>query len=237
MDRTILRPSSPKFGVRETVYARVSATKGYVEPLMVAAIDFSPARNQFLYSFDRQLSPTSPKKDLMPVKLLESEIITMCEAIELQVSVLKRQLDEANAQLTQLCGSSGGIPLPSVAKPIEGVYITTPPRPRFGYNQVVYLIETAQTTGNLEAYRISNLYWQTQLKQWVYTFHIKPRPGRSTTVGDRDDLSRHSELQFLESALGEVCEVLPLRVQFLTLAYNRAVRRLETFCGATGASV
>lgn len=230
MDRTILRPNTPKFGENEVAYARVSATKGYVEPLVIATIEFNVARNQYLYGFKRQISPTSPDKDLMPIKLYESEIITMCEALELQISVLKREFDEATAQLAKVCGSADGSPLPDVAKPTEGVAIVTPPRPRFGYNQVVYLIETAQTTGNLEAYRISNFSWNGKLKQWVYTFHIRPRPGRSTTVGDRDDLSRAVNLEFPESVLGEICQVLPLRVQFLTLAFNRAVRRQQTFC-------
>lgn len=236
MDRTILRPNAPRFGERETVYARVAATKGYVEPLVIVGIEFNVQRNQFMYSFSRQLSPTTQIKDIMPIKLLESELLTMCEAIEIQISVLRRQLEEAETQLAVQCGSSGGSDLPNIAQPTEGTYITTPPRPRFGYNQVVYLVETSQTTGNLEAYRISNLYWDGSVKQWVYTFHIKPRPGRTTTVGDRDDMSRGMELKFLESALGLICEVLPLRVQFLMQAYNKAVRRQEIYCSVTGAS-
>lgn len=232
-DRTILRPAQPKFGINEIGYARISATKGYIEPLRIAQISFNVSQNQFEYSFHRNsigdVRLTTDKPQLMPTTLLESEIIGLCDALDIQIQVLERQLTEITDKFDENCQQQQQIADPPVASTVKS--ITQPPRPRFGHGQVVYLRETAETTGRLEAFRIDGFTWDNNLGEWMYFFNIRPRPRRNTTVGDRDDLRRGSVITIPESQLGTICEALTLAVDFMDLAVRRAKSRRTSFCG------
>lgn len=231
-DRTILRPPRPRFAIDEVAYSAISSKKGFVEPLTVAKVEFSPAHNQYNYSFRDKSRFTirgGKKERLMPITLLESELITLCEALDIQISVLQRERDQMQAKLNEHCEGQE-IDRTPVQSPIRDNGKVIPPDPLYGYNEVVYLTETAQTVGRLEAYRITNFRWDDDMVEWVYEFVIKPRPRRNTTVGDMDDLRRGTTLEYPESMLCSICQAITLANDFLERAVNRAILRRQAFC-------
>ena len=231
-DRTIIRPVRPRFGINEISYSRVSATHGYVEPLCVAKIDFDVQFGSYRYSFYFGTLVERDNNKLMPITLLETELITLCEALDVQINVLERQLTESQKKMNNFCNEE--LIQPASELPDEKNGIVTPKAPRFGYNEVVYLIESAETTGSLEAMRVDSFKWDNNIGEWVYVFRILPRPRRNTTVGDRNDLRRGSIIMMVESQLCKICEALPLVVNFLEVAVSRARFRRETLCGGSG---
>lgn len=227
-DRTILRPGTPFFAINETAYARVAATKGFIEPLYVIGIEFDPAKNEYLYTFGMDIDHSKP----MPIRLYESALLSLCEALDLQIMALERELAEVQEQFKSNCLNAQQ--QPEVVPPHKWHYLSTPPPPRFGYNEVVYLKETAENVGRLEAFRISNFKWDSDLGQWLYTFHIKRRPERNMTVGDRDNWTRKLDLRYPEEDLCLICEALPIAVNFMQQAVQRAKYRRQTLCPASG---
>jgi len=231
-DRTIVRPVAPAYQINAVVYSRVSAGKGYIEPLRIAEIAYDTLHRQYRYSFTRSTSPSFPMEGLMPITLLDSEIIGLCGAIDLQVAVLTKELANAQEQLTNNCPTSLEQPSQVDLKFVQGQLGV--PRPRFGENEVVYLVESAQSVGRLEAYRIDGIRWSTGLLQWLYSFYISKRPGHPTTVGDRDNMLRDHVMEYSESELCMLCEALPMVVSFLQLALTRSQCRQQALCLGSG---
>lgn len=234
-DRTVLRPSSPKFSINETVYILPSAKKGFIEAVVVVGVKFEPSLNEYMYTVDRRFQRTfrgqvvsNEKSTLKPIDVREALLGTLCEVLPVRLSVLERELAEKQKQLTEVCAIPQEIPV--TPQPLEINGLITPVAPRFGFNEVVYLIESAEALGRLESYRIDNLTWDTEINQWVYSFTIRPRPGKNMPVGDRDDMTRTYEIKYEESALCKVCEALPLIVTFLQTAVDRDKARLAAFC-------
>ena len=161
--------------------------------------------------------------------MLESEVLDVCDALDNQISVLEREYSEMSAKLTEHCGGESVIPQ-EIVNPTYNKEKVIPPRPRFGYNSVVYLRETAQTTGNLESYRVDDIKWDKINNQWVYYIIVRPRPERSSTVGDRGDLTHDVVMNFIEFQLCTVCEAISLAVSFLNLALVRARWRRQAYC-------
>lgn len=226
-DRTVVRPTAPTYAINEVVYSRISASKGYIEPLKIAKVSFDPFISEYRYSFYKDKSTI----ELMPITLRSSEVISLCDALDLQISFLQRELTEMEAKLSINCSSEEDppdTPNPTIVKTK-----VIPPDPRFGYNEIVYLRETAESVGRLEAYRIDGLRWDSDFGEWVYKFEIRPRPRRNTTVGDRIDLRHVLIIEYPESQLSTLCEVLTLSVTFLRRAVSRAVSRKESFCGGS----
>jgi hypothetical protein len=236
IDKTILRRGKPKFGINEVAYSRAGAIRGFIEPLPIIRVDFDPGLNTYVYTWGRDLGPAA-KKVPAPFVFPESQLLTLCEALDLQIPSLERDLAGLEAQMTSSC-PNGAIaeyvsPTPEV---INGRI--NPPAPRFGYNEVVYLRESAEALGRLEAYRVTDFYWEKDFKEWVYKFFIQRRPGRTMTVGDRGDMTARSEFDLIypESELATICEALPLAVTFMRQAVTRAKARRTTYCpGATDA--
>jgi len=227
-NRTILNPPIPRFAINEVSYSRISATKGFVEPLKIARIEFSPQSNEYQYQFYRGL-PGYRSTEVLDFTLLESEMATLCEALVLQVSVLERELEAMRLQQSSNCSTTEPLVAPDTPQPIRIKTQVIPPKPRFGVNQVVYLKETAEVVGRLEAYRVDGIRWD-DINQWLYVFEIRPRPRRNTTVGDRDDLRRGSVIFYPESQLCLLCEAIPLAVAFLERALTRARLRQQAYC-------
>jgi len=231
-DRTIIRPEAPSYQINSVVYSRVSAGKGYIEPLRIAEISFDSLYRRYRYSFMRSTSPLFPNEGLLPITLLETEIVGLCEATDLQIGILTKELADAQTKLLENCPVS-----------LEQLSTTSPsfykgqmaiPQPRFGENQIVYLAESAQAVGRLEAYRIDGIRWSTGLLQWMYTFYIRKRPGHPTTVGDRDNMLRDHIMEYPESELCILCEALPMVVSFLQTALTRAQSRRTALCPGSG---
>jgi hypothetical protein len=234
-NRTVVRPPAPLFKIKETVYSLVSSKKGYVEPLFIWAVEFDPARRKYLYTFVRTLHVVHPKKsDFIPAKLYEDQVCNLCGALQNQMGVLERQFNEAMETLNTKCTATGAIDF--VQTPIvyeDSKFMTQPPAPRFGINDVVYLTETAQTTGALEALRINNMVWDNIRRMWTYKFIIRPRPERHMTIGDADAWHNPKVLYLFENELVTFCEAQQLVVSFLDNALTQCKIRLRSYCGAT----
>jgi hypothetical protein len=238
-DRTIQRAGVPKFSLHEIAYNRSSAIRGYLEPLIVIGFRWDPAISEFVYEFSREFRKTilgtvapAEKFKLKPVELREAAVLNLCEAIDIQIDVLEKQLSDAQEQMTSLCAEPETQPATPDPQPEHG--LITPAAPRFGYNEIVYLKESAETIGELEGFRISELEWNSEINQWVYVFDIFPRPGKNMTVGDRDDWKRIHQIKYAEADLVTVCEAMPLKVAFLQRAVDRANWRKNSFCPGTG---
>lgn len=233
INKTIVAPGRPMFGLYEIAYARVSAAKGYIEPLQIVNIGFDNVTNNYQYSFSRDAgNPSGPR---LPTQLLEYELITLCEALDLQISFLNNELNNARQELTDHCQESQA--QPSVQVPDIDRQISYPQAPRFGVNQVVYLTDTANSVGRLESYRVNWLRYEPKVNQWVYMFHLRKQPGSTMTIGDRDDMRRSVTIEFAESELCTLCEALPLVVSFLEVALDNARRRRLGCCsGGSGSN-
>lgn len=236
-DRTVIRPTKPRYSINEIVYSKISAKKGFIEPFKVANIEFVPSKSQFEYSFFRDAKLGSNRFkgksiEFLPITLLEEELLTLCEALDIHIEVISRDLAAMRTKLEENCISSDGEEKPEIATPIRNNNLITPPEPRFGIREVVYLKETAQAVGRLEAMRIDNLKWDKSVNEWLYIFQIRPRPRRNTTVGDREDLRRGSVVAYPESQLCLICEALPVAVNFLEIALQRSQFKRESLCGS-----
>lgn len=233
-NRTIIRPSKPKYKINETVYARISATKGFITPLYIHDVELDVANGKWAYVFRVDKRPTQPSENikLVPGKLYEEQIIRICEALDIQISVLQREFNAATELFQRTCNSTDA----TSRKPTIKVYEdyknqVEPPAPRFGFNEVAYLAETAQTVGRLEAYRITDIKWDDGFKQWLYSFQLKPRPEYHMTIGDADNWRRPPKIMLHEIDLCTFCEAQEFVVDFLTEALNRSMRRRISLCG------
>jgi hypothetical protein len=225
------------------VYARISATKGFITPLYIHDVGLDVATGKWQYTFRVDKRPTLPSRSikLVPGKLYEEQILRICEALDIQISVLQREFNAAVELFQKTCNSTDA----SSRRPTMKVYedfknTVEPPDPRFGYNEVVYLAETAQTVGRLEAYRVTDLNWDNGFKEWLYSFQLKPRPEFHMTIGDADNWRRAPKILLHESDLCTYCEAQEFAVDFLTEALNRAIRRRISLCadvtGSTGST-
>lgn len=224
MNKTVKKPGAPEFALNEIVYAKASAKRGYIEPLKIANISYDVQHNTYNYSFYNEFNST----ELHPITFLEFEVISLCDALDIQIRVLTTQLAEKQNQYYEVCNEQSEITTASY--PTEDKEKISLPQPRFGHNEVVYLRDTAQTTGDLESYRIHSFEWDKTIEQWVYSFIIKPRPEKNMTVGDRGDLTHTITLQRVEEQLCSACEALSLCISFLQTAVNRAQLRKTNYC-------
>ena len=247
-DKTIIRPPQPFFGIHEIAYIRESAIKGFVEPIVIARCSFHIKLNTYVYRYlkNRRLSDViirngrvaaigaAADKDLAPVSVTEDDLITLCEALSIQISFLEDRLAEANDELSRVCGSGGDeLPKPQQAT-IDSDFIVRQPIPRFGINEIVYLAETAQAVGRLERMRVDGLDFGPQIQKWIYTFVFEQKPGENMTVGDRNDLRSGVVITKNEDELLTVCEAIPLRIDFLERALNTAQTNQGRFCEESG---
>jgi hypothetical protein len=226
MDRTVLRPIQPIYSINEVVYSRASSLKGYVEPLKIYNMEFDPSRNQYRYYFFRSIDVVD---GILPITLLESEVLNVCDALDNQIGVLSREYNDMSAKLDAHCGGEL-VEAADIVQPTYNKELVSPPRPRFGYNSMIYLRETAEVTGVLESYRVDDIKWDRDNLQWVYYSIIRPRPEKNSTVGDRGDLTHDTVLSFIEVRLCTVCEAISLAVSFLSRALSRAQSRRQSYC-------
>ena len=234
-DKTVIRPGQPRFSINEIAYARISATKGYIEPLKVSSMQFDASEREYRYSFWKDMRKTilEPKSiDFMPITLLETELCTMCEALDIQIVKLQNELSEMETKYNDYCGNMPDIQ-PDTPNPLPIKTKIQPPAPRFGIREVVYLKETAEIVGRLEAFRVDDLMWDRASNMWMYYFYMRPRPTRNTTVGDRDDMRRSRTVIYPESQICTLCEVIPLAVAFLERAISSAQFRKDAYCGSS----
>jgi hypothetical protein len=236
-NRTVIRPSAPRFAINEIAYSRVSATKGFVEPLPVYGIEFVPSVGKYRYTFSRKLDVNHQNRrvQLIAAKLFEDQLITLCEALDIQISVIQRQYDEMYVKYQAACPD--GVVLYEPVQVYESArFMVQPPQPRFGHNDVVFLKETSQTTGVLEAFRIKDMSWDTSRNMWLYKFEIKPRPERTMSVGDADNWHRSYIIAYYDVELSTYCEALYYSVQFLYDAVTAATTRRAALCPSSGSS-
>jgi hypothetical protein len=226
MDRTVLRPLAPTYSINEVVYSKASSLKGYIEPLKIYNLEFDPSRNQYRYYFFRSIDSVD---SVLPITLLESEVLNVCGALDNQISVLNREHSDMLAKLYAYCGGEL-VQAADIVNPTYTNEMVSPPRPRFGYNSVVYLRESAEVVGVLESYRVDDIKWDRDNLQWVYFSIIRPRPDKNSTVGDRGDLTHNITLNFIEVQLCTVCEAISLAVSFLSRALSRAQSRRQSYC-------
>lgn len=246
-DKTLKGGKAPLFGINEVAYARESAIKGFIEPLIIARIRFVVSLNEYAYRFlknqrlsnllvhDGRVSTVRAAldKELSPIELPDSELITICEALTIQISFLETALQDAQDEFTRVCADQADTePNPqTVSTSFE--FIVSAPIPRFRVNEVVYLEETAQAVGRLEKMRVDGFEFDPNKQEWLYTFVFEQKPGENQTVGDRIDLRQPVVIKKFETELLTACEAIPLRVQFLQRALNGSRSKFTSICEAS----
>ena len=230
-DKTPIATGAPVFGIGETAYVRSSALKGYIEPIVIAKVRFDPSISAFVYRWLKSsllkigFAAQAQEKDLAPFEIREEEILTLCEALPIHISVLEQELEKAESQLPAVEVD----PPPAAPVPVQSNFqILQPPVPRFAFNEVVYLIDTAEATGRLEKMRIEALNFDTIKQEWRYSAVFRRKPGENATVGGRNDLRRDVVIDRLESELATFAEVIPIRIDFLQTALNASNLRLNS---------
>lgn len=238
-DRTVTRPSAPKFSINEIVYLRSAAVRGYIEPLGVSSVRYDPS-GCYIYEFNREFGKSilgsttgnnfrSFKKNVIRIELAEDQVLTLCEALDFQISYLESELEKLEEKRDSYCDEEAD--KPQKQTPVRHRGLVRPPAPRFGRNDVVYLNESAETTGCLEAYRICAMRWNGTLNEWFYEFEISKRPEKNMVVGDRNEIIRTKNIYKCESELCTFCEVIPLAISFMERSISRARSRRTTHCG------
>jgi hypothetical protein len=234
-DRTILRPSQARFAINEVAYIKASAVRGFIEPIVIVGVRYEPALNEYVYTFSREFKKSTDNSfnppmrlTLAPIELRESMVLFLCEALDIQIRVLSKELEDAQKQLADNCVEPQQPQDPPAPVRFKQMTITTVPR--FGHNEFVYLRESAEVLGRLEGFRIDGIEWNADLNQWVYVFTITPRPGKHMTVGDRGDMTYNQIIRYPEIDLCKICEALPLVVNFLGRAVARATLRQQSYC-------
>jgi len=235
-DRSVLRPGKPSFGVGEVVYLLPSARKGFIEAVLVAGVRFEPSLSAYVYSAERQFRKSFgrfvARKDaaIGPVEVREENLATLCEALPIRLAVSARELADLRSRFDSLCGGT------DAGHPVEPGRATRSgssdflPAPRFGFNEVAYLRETAETTGRLEGLRLDQSSWDVGAGQWSYQVVFKPRPERPLPVGDRGTMQHDKVVAYRESELCSICEALGLAVSFMERSVSNDEARLTSLC-------
>jgi hypothetical protein len=232
MSGPLLTPGQPKFAINSIVYARESAKKGFVEPLAIREIGYDNLYKQFKYTVSINLNRNSVQRRLFPVILMENEIATLCEALDLQKTVLDRELALARKRL-EICNTDTAAnvdPIPENLPTVDGINVL-PPAPLYNVGAIVYLIESAEVTGNLEAYRIDGVRWENEIGEWVYKINISPRPEHNSTMGARITQRKHLVLEYPEGQLCPYCNAISAVVKFLESAVFKNRIRRQNHCG------
>ena len=253
-DLSILRPNSPKYKINQTVYSRISATKGFMEPLYIHEIELDSALGKWLYIFRRDLDiiprteykygslaynfpvPHPPVVQLIAAKLYEDQILTFCEAIIIQISVLQREYNDAVKKFDKACNGTAPEPQSPPQVYEDAKLQMTAPRPRYGINELIYLLDTAKTVGRLEGVRINDMKWDNTRRQWLYIIHYECRPEHNMTIGDKDNWRRPYDVCYNEGELVSFCEAQAEVVKFLNKALSLAQRRKVALCGSGSGS-
>jgi len=220
-----------------------------MEPLYICDAQYDYTKREWMYSFalnaiieQRAMYKNSvvdtvppPVIKKLPTKLYQSQLMTFCDAIEIQISFLTNEYNAAVKLLNDRC--TGYVAPAATQKTYEdSKFRTTLPKSRYGINETVYLNETAVSTGRLEAVRVSDIKWDNARKMWMYVINYEPRPEHNMTIGDKDDWRRTYSVAYTEDELLKFCEAQQVVVNFLQTALNNAVCRRTSVCGATGAT-
>jgi hypothetical protein len=196
-------------------------------------VEYDQAKKEYLYTFKIDLYSSQPK--LLVARLYEDQICDLCTALQFQISVLEREYDAAIALFENKCPH--GVPPYQQQITYEDHKMRVhPPKPRFGYNEIVYLLETAQVVGRLESFHIFRIIWNNKVNQWNYIIKIYPRPEHHMTIGDADNRRHILEAVYAENELTTFCEAQDMVVQFLTQALSLARQRYSSLCHPSSGS-
>lgn len=107
----------PKYSPGDTVYIKSSAQKGFLESYRVEEVRHSGSRYEYLLKikprrFNDELQSVGDRNTLQQsggLKFRETQLITVCEALEFKKAYLENQLSSTNNRLNQLdCDSGSG---------------------------------------------------------------------------------------------------------------------------------
>lgn len=241
--------SKPKFKLYEIVYSRISAMKGFIEPLVIGSINYENQSNTYEYRWiknkklseliitgrinHRSIDPPSDKS-LSPVRIAEHELIYLCQdddngALQIQKRFIEKELLNASNEILN-SGCDEIDEFPDVEKDKNYDYNDDISSPNWSVGDFVYLRETAESVGRLERFRIDNIEFNNKTGEWVYVFFIKQKPGAVSTVVDRNDLKNNIIISKSESELIDFCDAMAIRILYLNKSLDTVNRRIETLC-------
>lgn len=111
-NNTIINVPAPKYGIREIVYVRESALLGYLEPLKVEGVQFSPdIGKNFYYFYFRKSQPSVQiagdaidLKNGKGIQIIEDDLLTYGEALSVKKNALLKELSLTNSQIESNTG-------------------------------------------------------------------------------------------------------------------------------------
>lgn len=115
-DNTIIRIPAAKYGINEIVYLKESAANGYLEALKVGAVqyDSSIGRTMYFFTFKKGAVKTQTAGDANDLRrentiaVVEEELLTRCEALDIKIAFLVSELAKANAMKSD-CTPAGNV--------------------------------------------------------------------------------------------------------------------------------
>ena len=112
MNSNIIRTPTPKFGINEVVYLKESAMLGYLEAVKVYNIYYDRDVNKNMYVFVHNKSSPSTQiagdaidlKRNRAIAIVEEELLTYQEALNIKLRALEREIGITNNQLASAIG-------------------------------------------------------------------------------------------------------------------------------------
>jgi hypothetical protein len=214
---------SPKYNVDDIICFKESAAIGFLEHAYITSIRHDNSGG-WIYSVSSSKRGPARTSSSQPLYFIESELILLCEALTLIVSILQSRLEDIETRLSNFCDS-------------ETEDVISGDGPKWNINDTVYLQESAQN-GFLEAFRIIDVI--NNNNQWVYSIsscHWGMHSG--STYGDRIystygrghiHTSHGSSLYFTGDEFISLCEALLLAKSNLLSRISYIEARISALC-------
>ncbi len=206
-------PTTPLYRRGESVYLRSSAEIGKLDSFKITSIR-QVQSGRWIYEIS--ISKKPPHHALIgdsydsrinerSIFYAESELITICEALDIVVNNFQRQITTLENQIDSKCSDYGGEPIPGVDEP------------RWAIDDIVYYDASARL-GFLEKTKITDIY------------EVGIQPGSKRTRYRYKVRTKNPRITFREDELISYCEAAAKALISLQADHDAAVAKQSTLC-------
>lgn len=218
--------SKPKFAIGEIVYLAEPAASGELEAYRISSV--RKTGNNWIYSVDINQKPPAEQTvgdriDLKsPLSFLfeETELITLCEALDSAILSLESRITRLNLKYTDCLDNStfgDGAPLD---ESVPDGY------PKFQIGDIA-CIRASAALGFIEGYNVVSIHKPPTYNKYTYTLNLT-----NTTV--QAGLPRFKDnLYFKQSELLTSCEALNMAISTLDRKLAALTKKKESLCPNT----
>lgn len=210
-------PTTPLYRRGESVYLRSSAEIGKLEAFKITSIK-QIQDGRWIYEISISKKPphhaligdsydSRINENERTIFYAESELVTVCEALDIIVNRFQRQITTLENQIDSKCSDYAG-------EPVAGV-----DEPRWAIDDIVYYDASARL-GFLEKTRITSIY------------EVGIQPGSKRTRYRYKVRTRNPRISFREDELISYCEAAAKALISMQADYDAAVAKQSTLCQA-----